>query len=159
MPPPGTRQPPSDFDTRRERRLKGGHRKTNEPDEGRLTWHFHCPWPIAVGFEVLLDPSNQPGSFLTRKREWKMLHHLRIGVKRCKRLQIFGKPAAQTQPWCCDLDTGRRHQKSRCRIPRSRAIVTACVRSDASSFARMFWICILIVPLAVPSWCAISLFA
>ena len=43
-------------------------------------------------------------------------------------------------------------------MPRFRAIITACVRSEASSFGRMLFMCVLTVPSEMASSAAISLF-
>jgi len=56
--PPRSRQPPADFDARRERGLKGEHSQADESNEMGLTWYLDGPESIAVVFEVFFDPAN-----------------------------------------------------------------------------------------------------
>src|SRR5689334_17972987 len=98
---------------------------------------------------MVLDAARERIALFARQARREMLHHRGICVESGEGLTVLDAPTPQPQTRRFDFDA-RRHQKSRCKIPRSSAIVTACVRSEAFSFARMFWMCILMVPLAVP---------
>ena len=89
------REPPADFDSRREMSVKGCQRETDIADELGLTGHLDRPEPIAIGDEVGLDAIHECIGFGAVQRAQKMLHDNGIGIQARERLAVARPPATQ----------------------------------------------------------------
>src|SRR4029453_10694167 len=120
-PPEFHGETPAHFHARREVRLEGRNRETNEPDERDLAANLDGPQPEAVLLEMRLDSSDHHIALFMGQHTREVFHDLRVGVEPGKREAIGLDPAPQQKTICLNLarkvheNAGSEHTTLACR--------------------------------------------